>query len=461
MEHMTMSQKLSNHLPIYLLGIILIFSLILHIIFFVEHPGTNFIQPTDQEIQEQLNNGKISERVAMLREHTWKYGSRDAYLYSEMANQIINDGIYGYNTDKQSNAFVTPGHPLILVVVFQIANVVNMDQMTMVKIFNMLLSIATIALIYLIGTKAFKNKWVGLVAALFYATYFTPLHYFRTALTEIPGIFFFCLSIYLFLLAMEKNKKFIHFLFAVVFCYGVLIRPVIAPLVLIGFIIMFIKHRKRLKTWVLISSIWAAGAAVIIAPWVIRNFLLFDEFILLSTHSGNSWFAGSNPFNIYDFSDYFKEQKELGMDSKEYAIMKIKDGFENNFGLWLSWFTVGKTYELFKLPDAIYYYHSYSFAGTVKTMHNYLVSIAIVTTIISLFSRKREAVAVAAVLIMYIGLSNLFLTIPRYGFFIIPIMCVLNGYAVIAVTTKVVEIVKKEQRRKRPVSNVASGTKIN
>ncbi|GIP63607.1 hypothetical protein J32TS6_21620 [Virgibacillus pantothenticus] len=447
MEHLTILQKLFKRAPIYLLGIILIFSLILHIVFFIKHPGENFIKPSDQKIQAQLDDGEISERIAMLKEHTWKYGSRDAYLYTQMANQIIEDGIYGYNTDKESNAFVTPGHPMILVLLFQLANLFNIEQMTMVKIFNMLLNIATIALIYLIGTKIFKNKWIGLVASGFYATYFTPLHYFRTALTEIPGIFFFCLAIYLFLLALESNKKLIHFFFAVVFCYGVMIRPVIAPLVLIAFVVLFIKYRQHLKMWLLITSIWAIGAAIVIAPWVIRNFIMFNEFILLSTHSGNSWFAGSNPFNIYDFSDYWKEQRELGMESKEYAIMKIKEGFENNFGLWFSWFTIGKTYELFKIPDAIYYYNSYSFAGLIKTMHHYLVNLAFITAIISLFSRKKEAIAVTAVLIMYIGLSNLFLTIPRYGFFIIPIMCVLNGYAIITIVTKVVHIIRNQKNK--------------
>ncbi|MBT2216054.1 glycosyltransferase family 39 protein [Virgibacillus dakarensis] len=448
MNSFTFFQQLYKKAPLYIIGVILFISFILYTYFFIEHPGSNFVQPTDKEIQQQLDNGKISERIAMLREHTWRYGSRDAYLYTKMANQIIEDGIYGYNSNGESNAFVTPGYPMILVVLFHIANSLDVEQMTIVTLFNMVLSLATILLIYTIAAKTFKNQWIGVAASALYAVYFTPLHYFRTALTEIPGIFFFCLAIYLFLLALENNKKIFHFLFAVVFCYGIMIRPVIAPLVLIAFVILFIKYRRQLKTSIVISGIWAIGAVVVIAPWVIRNFIVFNEFILLSTHSGNSWFAGSNPFDIYSFSDYWKEQRELGMDSKEYAIMKIIEGFETNFGLWLAWFTVGKTYELFKLPDAIYFYTAYGYVNLVRMIHNLIVNLAFITVIISFISRKKEAIAIASILIMYIGLANLFLTIPRYGFFIIPIMCILNGYAIVTIITKIINVFRGSIRTK-------------
>ncbi|MYL40839.1 ArnT family glycosyltransferase [Virgibacillus salexigens] len=445
MNRSTFFQQLYEKAPLYILGLILFLSFFIYIYFFIEHPGSNFVQPTDEEIQQQLDDGVISERIAALKEHTWKYGSRDAYLYTEMANQFIEDGIYGYNTNGESNAFVTPGYPMILVVLFLIANTLGVEQMIIVTVFNMVLSLATILLIYNIALKTFKNQWMGVAASAFYAVYFTPYHYFRTALTEIPGIFFFCLAIYLFLIALEKNKKIFHILFAVVFCYGVMLRPVIAPLVLIAFVILFLKYRHQIKTSIVISALWAVGAAVVIAPWVIRNFIVFQEFILLSTHSGNSWFAGSNPFDMYSFSDYWKEQEELGMDSKEYALMKIKEGFETNFGLWLAWFTVGKTYELFKLPDAIYFYTAYGYVNFVKMIHHLIVNLAFITVIISFISRKKEAIAIASILILYIGLSNLFLTIPRYGFFIIPVMCILNGYAIVTLITNIRNLLQRSK----------------
>lgn len=432
---------IQKKLTLYILVTILIGSTLLHIYYLIEHPGSNFIKPSKEEIEEQLENGEISEEVAKLKEHTWKYGSRDAYLYTKMANQIIEDGIYGYNTDLKSNAFVTPGFPMLLVALFQIANLLNMEQMTIVKVFNLLLSVGTIWLVYLIAKNVVKSRWAGVIASGLYATYFTPLHFFRTALTEIPAIFFFCLATYIFILAIKTDKKYLHFLFAVIFCYSVMIRPVIAPLVLIGFLIISMKYRSNLKQWLITSGIWALGAFIVIGPWVIRNFILFHEFILFSTHSGNSWFAGSNPFNMYDFYDYFKEQEKLGLDSKEYALMKIKEGFQTNFGLWFAWFTVGKTYELFKLPDAIYFYPASNITLYFKIVHTIIVNTAFVSLFISMFIRNKRIVAISGMIIMYIALSNLFLTIPRYGFFIIPMMCVLNGCVAVTIVKKLMSAV--------------------
>ncbi|WP_159457846.1 hypothetical protein [Virgibacillus dakarensis] len=73
----------------------------------------------------------------------------------------------------------------------------------------------------------------------------------------------------------------------------------------------------------------------------------------------------------------------------------------------------------------------------LRMIHNLIVNLAFITVIISFISRKKEAIAIASILIMYIGLANLFLTTPRYGFFIIPIMCILNGYAIVTIITKI------------------------
>ncbi|GAQ16871.1 dolichyl-phosphate-mannose-protein mannosyltransferase [Oceanobacillus picturae] len=428
-------KHLHKKMPVYMLIILLLISTIMHTYFLIKHPGSNFVEPTEEQIQEQLENEEITESVAKLREHTWKYGSRDAYLYTNMANQLIEHGVYGYDTRNTGeiikNAFVTPGHPLLLVAIFHVADLFQVEQMTMVKLFNMVLSIGTVLLLYLIASQIFKNRWVGVVAAGLYTFYLTPLHYFRTALTETPGIFFFCLAIYVFLLALHTNKKILHMLFAIIFCYGVMIRPVIAPLVLIGFAVTAFRHRHQYKQFFSVTIFWGIGASVVILPWLIRNYIAFGDFILFSTHSGNSWFAGSNPFNMYDFSEYWKERYELGMEAKDYAIMKIKEGFQENFGLWLSWFTIGKTYELFKIPDAIYYYTALSYMDVFKWTHHIIVNGALITSVVAVLTRKKKLLALASVAFMYIGLSNLFLTIPRYGFFIIPVLCIITAAGIV------------------------------
>jgi 4-amino-4-deoxy-L-arabinose transferase-like glycosyltransferase len=427
---------MAAELPLIALLVILAFSTILHLTFLIKDPGSSYVQIPAKQLYQMVEKGKLTINDAKLKEHTWKYGSRDAYLYAKMANQIIEHGVYGFDTYNSGkvvqNAFVTPGYPFYLVVIFSAANLFHIDQVQLTILVNMLLSLSTILILYLISVKIFKNQWIGIIAAAAYATYFPPLHYFRSTLTEVPGIFFYCLAFYLFLVAYERNQYRYHFFFAVVFNYAIFIRPVLAPIILFAFILIVMKNKRDYLITLKIVGFWVLGALLIAVPWVIRNYIVFDQFILFSTQAGNSWLGGANPFFLYDFSDYYRDRKALGMDQEEYAYKKIREGFQTKPSLWFSWFTVGKTYELFKLPDGIYFYKHWTMTY-FKYQHQLLVLIAFLTMIIA---RRKEVAAVIIIVVAYIGFSNLFLTIPRYGYYISPILCILVGYALVTTSLK-------------------------
>ncbi len=398
--------------------LVLILSFFLHMIFLIKHPGTVFNQPEVFGLSEEISY----------------WGSRDAWLYATMANQWIEHRIYGYDTHHTGeivkNAFVTPGHPFYLIIIFMIANILQVEQLVLVKIVNMLLSMATVLLIYFISKRLFKNEWTSVMAALLYATYFSPLHYFRTALTEIPGIFFFCLTLFFFLIAIDSNRARDHLLFTISFCITVMIRPTPAPLILLAIATVLIQFGWRES--VRIGSLWLVGPILIILPWTVRNYLSFGELYLFSSHGGNSIYAGANPFFIYDFSDYWNEREEMGFLREEqgaYGIYKIKEGFASNPALWFSWFTIGKTYELFKQVDATIHYNFYKGFSIFQFQHFLVVVIGFLSGVIH--RKKREVRIIFVILITYIALSNFFLTIPRYGFYIVPMLCILAGYGIV------------------------------
>lgn len=384
--------------------------------FFITHPGTNFVVPkgADEFKQEAV-----------------KHGSRDAYLYSKMAFQLMEHGVYGYDTEQTDeivkNAFVPPSQPFYLVICFTIAKLLFLDYLAVTKFINLLLSVFTVLIIYLIGQRLF-NSWVGLIAAALYGSYFSGYHFFRTLLTETPAMFFFFLSVFLFIKAYQENRVKDHVLFGIIFSIAIMFRPTPAPLILLA--IALIVYRYPLKEIFKIALLWAIGPLVVIAPWVVRNFLAFDSFILFASERGDSWFAGTNPFYLENPSDIYREMYRLKMDKQEYAFYRIMRGFDEQFGLWLSWFTVGKAYELFKLADGSYFY-PYAWMKWFKLQHVFVISSGILSALF--FHRKNELMWVALLLLGYIGVSNLFLTIPRYGFYIIPVFCILAAYGIYSV----------------------------
>lgn len=357
------------------------------------------------------------------------YGSRDARKYHEMAWQFINHGIYGYNSTS-SNAYVTPGLPFYLIGVFKMSGMLGLNYITVFKICNMLVSVTTVLLVYLISLKIWKNLWVANFAALLYGTYFTAIHFYRTYLTETPSVFLFCLTVLLFIIALEKSNWKWHAAFGIIASIALMFRPSTAPILLLALGIMI--YKIGIKKAFKYGLIWCIGPLLIMLPWVIRNEIQFNHAYLFSSHSGNPLLGGTNPFELEDTQQIVKDAHASGMSDKKYAMQRIKTGFSEDFKLWFSWYTVGKTISLFELP-AQYQNYQRSFSdfanGFVKNQHLFIVIGALITAII--FRKDKKLQAVLGIVIAYIAISNVFITNIRYGFFIIPVLCIVTSYGAV------------------------------
>lgn len=406
----------------FILVVIILFSLILHLLFLIYNPGNVFNQPE-----------RYGEEISI-------YGSRDAALYAQMAWQIIEDGIYGYNSES-SNAYVTPAQPFYLVLIFLISKATNIDHVLLANIGNMILSVSSVLLIYLICIELFANKKPAVFAALLYATYFTPLHYFRTLLTEIPAIFMFLLTILIFLYALKKSSKSIHFIFGLLYAITIMFRPSPAPLILIGAFIVIKKF--GIKNGIKIGLLWILGASIVLLPWIIRNITVLGSIYVFSSHSGNPLLAGTIPFNMEEFSQIASNAKELGLSDKEYALQRIKEGFITDFPLWLSWFTVGKINWLFIRPDGWpLYVPQFEFLTKIVYFQHYFV-LFMGTISAFTFRKNKKLLSIFALIIFYVLISIVFLTIPRFGFFIIPMFCIIAGYGGYGIMKKLKELYLK------------------
>ncbi|MFB4167184.1 glycosyltransferase family 39 protein [Virgibacillus sp. JSM 102003] len=398
-----------KHIPIIL---IIIFSLCLHLLFLIVNPA----DPTP----------------------------RDAGKYEKMAFQIINESIYGYNSEKP-NAYVTPSHPFYLVVVFKISEWVNLNHETLTQIVNMVLSIGTILLAYLIPKRLFKKELIALLSALLLATYISPLHYFRTFLTETPATFMFYLSIFIFIIALEKKKYRWHILFGILASLMIMWRSSPAPLLLFAAIIVFIK--VGFKQAIQIGLLWCIGPLLIILPWVIRNFGIYGKAHVFSNHAGNPMLAGTNPYYLEDFQkDIMSVVRERDIPQKEYAIMRIKEGFKTQFELYFSWFTLGKTMWLFNSPANISTYNSVIDPAIRKLMyihHFFIVLGGFLTGFLAL--KHKRALCIFLVLLGYIAISNMFLPTTRYGFVAIPLLCILVSYGVVTFIEFLLGLIKRKK----------------
>ncbi|MGD6875874.1 phospholipid carrier-dependent glycosyltransferase [Bacillus infantis] len=394
--------------------------LLVNIWFLVNHPGSIFNEPE-----------RFGQAIST-------YGSRDASLYSKMAWQLINEGIYGYNADY-SNAYVTPGQPFYLVAIYKAAEFLNTNHIMLTRVANMLLNIGIVFLLYLISIQLFRSKWIGLLSAFLYALHIAPYHYFRTALTEIPSLFLMLACVSLFLAAISKNQYRYHIIFGIAASIMLMFRPTPAPILLLAWAIVL--YRSGFKEGVKIGFIWTIGPVLIMVPWVIRNFALFGHAYLFSSHAGSPLLGGTSPFYLEDQAALVQEAKQQGISLEEYGKQRIAEGFKSDFPLFFSWFTIGKTLWLFVdqqgNPDGLGPYAQF-FSGPIKgffKLQNMLVVLAAFSAMV-IFRKHKEFMLLSSTVIIYIVFSNIFLTIPRYGLLIYPILCLIASYGIFEAVKK-------------------------
>lgn len=350
----------------------------------------------------------------------------DALNYHNMANQFLEKGFLGYPLwslpKDQPNAYVTPGYPLFLSLIYKIVGNGQEIGIMAVKLVQAILSTLSVLIIYLIG-KRIKSPVVGIIAAMLASIYPTFLVVSAYHLTETLYLFVFLLYLYIQIISNQKNSKLLNFITGIIFGAAVLVRPTIFPLFVVVYLFEFLinKNKKALKNMLFFMM----GLVLIMLPWWIRNIVTMGEFILLCTQSGNPLLGGAYP-------PWIEHPTFLLENQTKQAIDAIVNGFRYHTTDYLYWFTWGKLKIIYGTQ---YLIGMISLPSLVKYAHFIVLGIGTIGIIVSIF--KKEIRLIALYLVMLTGLQLLFIPESRYAFPIIPLFMILAGYVINWVLEKV------------------------
>lgn len=228
--------------------------------------------------------------------HESAFGDMNAY--NKFAYYLIEKGDFYNPNSGQKSAYVTPGLPLILALIYKICGY----NFIPVLFFNSILIALSYYLLYLICLEIFDKK-IGYLTLLLSFINIRLSYHLASVLTEFLFIFFITWSIYLFILIFKnKNNRYWDFiLLGIILGYDTLVRPVLFPFIII-MIFLLLLNKIKLK-YILITL---CISFFIISLWLLRNYLLFDSF-LFSTSSMNSqlWLNYEAFRNINFFTTYF------------------------------------------------------------------------------------------------------------------------------------------------------------
>jgi hypothetical protein len=237
----------------------------------------------------------------------------DSHVYIGMGKYMFSDGAIGI-----WEVFRPLVHPFILGAFWKI----NFDPVIIGKILDVLFSIISVYLVYLIAHKVF-NKRIALVSAFLFS--FSPVFLMFTGLilTEPLALFFGLLGVYLFI----RKDTGIHLLFSGIFCGLAFLTkfPQGIYFAAIGLVIIFRKEKlfKKIKSAFIIGF----GFAMTTLPFFIFNYNRYGDFLFPLTSASwivttATWIYGTgisfylinyfmlNPINLFFFSYIYRFFKE-------------------------------------------------------------------------------------------------------------------------------------------------------
>lgn len=216
-----------------------------------------------------------------------QFHASDTWTYIAIADNILSGR--GYTIGGHATVLVTPVYPIFLAGLFLVSN----HNLLLVQLFQAFLGTVAVLIVYLMARNFAQPKaafWAGVIVAIHpWLIYWTGF-----ILTETLFVFLLASSVLFFTRMMRTPSLRIGVVVGVTFGLASLCRP-LALLIFVTLLIMSPCLFPKLKpAWPRIA-VATLTLLLVMSPWIIRNYLLFDAFIPTSLEKGFSFYVGNNP----------------------------------------------------------------------------------------------------------------------------------------------------------------------
>ncbi len=211
----------------------------------------------------------------------------DAFRYDFTARSLV-DGLGYLHLNGAPTAFWPPGYPLVLAAAYRVFG----DNVGVGQLLNVVLGTATVGLVYLIGRRALGPR-PALVGASIVAAFPSLVFFTAVTLSEVVFTFLALLGVYLVLIEAQSPSRGLRLLLAagLVLGFASLVRgqALLLPIVLIPFWLRSGVDWSRIADKLVALAL---GIGLIVAPWSIRNAVVMDAPVLISTNAGVDFWMG-------------------------------------------------------------------------------------------------------------------------------------------------------------------------
>jgi 4-amino-4-deoxy-L-arabinose transferase-like glycosyltransferase len=218
------------------------------------------------------------------------YQGNDSLAYERIAAALYEDGRYG-TPEMRSPSDWSPGAPLLYAGVYFLTGGVDPER---ARIAVALLGAAMVLLVYLIGRRL-AGAVAGLIGALLSAIYPAFIDNTGQLLSEPIAAFTLAAAVLSFLWAGERGRLWPWLVPGLFLGATALTRPEYLPFgALFGVLALIRVGRRRGYRLGLASSVLLVAAfAAVLAPWTIRNYVVLDRFVPVTTGGGKALFVAT------------------------------------------------------------------------------------------------------------------------------------------------------------------------
>jgi len=198
-----------------------------------------------------------------------------------------------YPADGRPTAYWPVGYPAFLGLLFALFG----PSLLAAKLANILLYLGIMFLAYIIAKRLFRSKFVGRMTLL--VLVFCPNHIAYSSLLASESLFLFLLLLAVAaVLTPTKPKLWLFVASGVLFGLACLVKPQALLVPAIIFMASLATDIKEGWLWKRVArfAVLYLALGLTILPWIIRNYRVFDDFVLISNNGGINLLVGNNPY---------------------------------------------------------------------------------------------------------------------------------------------------------------------
>jgi 4-amino-4-deoxy-L-arabinose transferase-like glycosyltransferase len=226
----------------------------------------------------------------------------DSHAYYALAKSLYTEGSYGGPEFKsEASSDWSPGAPWLYAGLFVVT---GGPREGTIRILEALMGVGTILVVFLLGWRL-GGRWPALLAALGVAIYPPFIHSVGEIMSEPPAMLSMPAAVLAFLWAWdrtaapsgdgERGSPWVWLVPGFLFGITAMFRPEYA-LVAGAFVVFAAVRWACEREWRLggaAVALMVVALLVPIVPWTIRNFVVFERFVPISTGGGKALYVGT------------------------------------------------------------------------------------------------------------------------------------------------------------------------